>query len=270
MKNTYLLTVLLLILSTSCDETNQIDTIDELMVQAYLFAGQPLESIQFKRVVSLNTNEAMPAPTDLNPVIITEDGREYALDFEGSDGLYGNTELMIKAEQTYTLEVDYKGQTLRATTFVPAPPDSLRISDEVIRRTQIRDFSDLQNIVIPDPIQVDWDGESGAFYFAQVENIEEDPEPVNQLFADSGLERPVIQTEPSTNPFYLINAFQEITFFGRYQVTIYRVNPEYVTLYESNDEGSGALNEIQTNVENGFGIFTGVNQASIEFEVRKQ
>ncbi|MEM6377995.1 MAG: DUF4249 family protein [Bacteroidota bacterium] len=266
----YLFIILLLFIGTSCEDTNELDMVDELMVQGYLLAGQTLESIQFKRVISFNETEALPAPTDLSPVIIAEDGTEYLLQYLGKDGLYGNTELLIEAEKSYDLEVEYNGETIKASTFVPAAPDSLTITETIIRRTQIRDFTDLQNLSIPDPIQVDWLGENGAFYFAQVKNIEANPDPINQLFIDNGFEPPVLQSEPSTNLFYLINAFQEITFFGRHEVIIYRVNPEYVNLYDSNDQGSGALNEIQTNVENGFGIFTGVNQARIEFEVIRQ
>lgn len=270
MKYLYLFLAFNLLMVTSCEEINELETVDELSVQGYLQADKMLPPIQFKRVVSLNATEALAPLNDLSPIIITEDGQEYILEFLGEDGLYGNANLLIEAERTYTLEVAYNGKTIRAITYVPEAPQMLRISDQVIRRTEIRDFSDLQNITIPDPIQVDWMGQEGSFYFVQVENIEEHPDPINQLFADSGFERPVIRTEPSTDLFYLINAFQEITFFGRYQVVVYRVNPEYVTLYESNEEGSGVLNQIQTNIENGYGIFTGVNQATIEFEVRKQ
>ena len=68
---------------------------------------------------------------------------------------------------------------------------------------------------------------------------------------------------------YDINTFRDITHYGTYEVIVFRVNAEYVALYEDNSDGAGSLNEIITNVKNGFGIFTGLNSKKVYFEVKK-
>lgn len=255
----------------SCAKEAALPTVDEITVQAFLHAGQPLDTVTFGRVIPLDSLEAEIAPDDLLPVVKTETGESFPLYFLGETGKYGNPDLLIEGDKAYSLELDYNGQTITAETYVPTAPQNVTLTDTLIERAKITDFTDLQNQTIPDPIQVDWAGEVGAWYFVHVRNMEDDPEPVNELFSGGGgnFQRPDFLTEPSTNPFYLIDVFRDITHYGQYEVIVYRVNPEYVALYEDNTEGSGSLNEIRTNVQNGFGIFTGVNSARVFFEVKK-
>jgi len=52
-------------------------------------------------------------------------------------------------------------------------------------------------------------------------------------------------------------------------VQVFRVNQEYVDLFENIDQDSRNLNEPPTNIANGLGIFTAFNSDSIFFEVKK-
>ena len=225
----------------------------------------------FGKVIPLDSLEADAAPDDLSPIVISEDGEVYPLFYLGENGKYGNSDLIIEADKVYKLEVLYNGKTVSAETYIPLQPQSLWLSDTLIEKEKITSFVDLQNQTVNDPIELNWESESGAFYFVNVKNIEEDPEPVNELFSGGAgnFQRPDFLTEPSTNNFYTIDAFRDLTHYGTYQVTVFRVNPEYVALYEDNTSGSGSLNEIRTNVQNGFGIFTGVNSKIVFFEVKK-
>jgi hypothetical protein len=62
-------------------------------------------------------------------------------------------------------------------------------------------------------------------------------------------------TEPTTNNYYRVEQ-SNFNYTGRYKVTVYRVNKEYVDLYASRQQDSRNLNEPKTNVKNGLGIFT--------------
>lgn len=264
-----LLFIISCIAFSACDKVSTVDTIDELTVQAFLHVGQSLDSIKFGKVIPLDSLQAFPAPNELQPKVITEDGEIIDLTYSGIDGIYGNLDLIIEQGKTYKLEVDYNGKTVSAETFTPSPPKNLTLSDAVVEMAKIESFQDLQNQVIPDPLEINWEAEEGAYYFIKVKNIEEDPEFVNNLFASSDFQRPDFLTEPSINNFYTINTFRDITHFGTYEVIIYRVNPEYLALYEDNTNGSGSLNEIRTNVQDGYGIFTGVNSDTIYFEAKE-
>ena len=255
---------------SACDEDNTLETIDEIAVEAYLHAGQPVDTVKFRRVIPLDAGSTDAVPENLSPIIKTEDGTSYPLAFTGTEGVYANTELIIVEGLSYSFEVEYAGNIISAETFIPAAPESVILSDSVVYRDKITDFTDLFDQGVPDPMEVNWEGEEGAFYFVNVKNMEDDPEVINEVFEDG--ERPGLpefQTEPSPTTTYAINAFQDITHYGRYEVRVYRVNPEYVVLYEDNASGAGSINQISTNVQNGFGIFTGINSQATYFEVRK-
>lgn len=271
MKNlNFILLFFAFIAFSACDEDATLETIDELTVQAILHAGQPLDTMTFGKVIPLDSLEAEVAPDNLSPVVISEDGESFPLFYLGENGKYGNPDLVIETGKVYELEVVYNGKTVSAETYIPLQPQNLWLSDTLIEKNKITSFVDLQNQTVNDPIELNWEGESGAFYFVNVKNIEDDPEPVADIQFGGGGARPDILTEPSTNNFYTIDAFRDLTHYGTYQVTVFRVNPEYVALYEDNTSGSGSLNEIRTNVLNGFGIFTGVNSKIVFFEVKKQ
>ncbi|MEO1263292.1 MAG: DUF4249 family protein [Bacteroidota bacterium] len=271
MKNILLIATLFsCLIFMACEEESSIGTVNILSVQAYLHAGEMLDSVKFDKVIPLDSLAAIASPNDLTPIVKTNNGESFPLGFTGVDGIYGNPDLVVEMGQSYTLEVEFNGEFVQAETFIPAAPEDLLLSDTIVRRSKIRDFTDLINQGTPDPIEITWTGEDGGFYFVDVENIENNPEVINELFEDGNA--PQLQnilTEPSTLTSYAINAFQDITHYGLHQVTVYRVNPEYVVLYESNTGGTGSINEITTNVTNGFGIFTGLNSRSTFFEVKK-
>lgn len=254
----------------ACEDETTLETIDELTVHAFLHAGQPLDTVAFGKVIPLDSLTAPTTPDDLSPVVKSSDGGTFPLHFLGENGKYGNPDFVVEQGKTYTLEVAWNGKTVSAETFVPAAPQGVILTDTIIERKKINSFEDLQNMTVPDPIEVNWQGEAGAWYFVSVKNIEADPEPVADIQFGGGGARPSFLTEPSANPFYVINTFRDITHFGKYEVKIFRVNPEYVALYEDNTSGTGSLNEIRTNVQNGYGIFTGMNSTSVFFEVKKE
>jgi hypothetical protein len=179
--------------------------------------------------------------------------------------------LIVEEGQTYTFSLVYNGKEVSAQTFVPAPPTGLSLSTTSIGMTRIDDFTDLQNQILPDPFEMSWTGETGAFYFVEVTNIETAPSPINELFAAS--ERPPLpqlQTAPSTDQTYRLDLRREINYFGRHQVVVYRVNPEYVLLYQDPGDGLGGLTENRTNIANGFGVFTGITSVRDTFNVFAQ
>lgn len=252
----------------ACTETETLETIDEISIQAYLFAGQPLTGIKIGRVIPLDSTQAEAAPTDLEPVVRDEAGNRYVLTYQADDTTYAHEALVIESGQRYWLELAYQDKLITAETFVPAATDSIEISDTSIGRVQVNDFADLQNQTRPDPVEVSWTEVGDAYYFVSVSNTESDPTPIVTLFDEGeGPRRFVDQTEPSTETFYVLNAFQDITHYGNHKVEVFTVNPEYVALYEDNSSGAGSINEIRTNIVNGFGIFTGVNSQVVGFKV---
>lgn len=272
MKNKLIfLSIFSLFFLSACDEEITLETIDELTIQAFLQAGQTVDTVKIGKVIPLDVLEATDAPDDLQPIIKNEAGEIFPLEFTGETGIYRNADLLIETDQVYSLELSYNNKLITAETYIPFAAQDLTLSENLIERAKIESFEDLQNQEVPDPIEVTWEGEVGAYYFVNVKNIEADPEPINELFTPGqNQQRPDFLSEPSTNNFYTINSFIDLTHFGKYEVIVFTVNPEYVALYEDNTDGTGSLNEIRTNVQNGYGIFTGINQVTLTFEVKKQ
>lgn len=271
MKNSipYLILSIAFFLS-SCEDEASLNTIDELAIEAYLHAGRTMDTIKISKVIPLDIEEVEAIPENLLPQIAEKEGSIFNLYFLDAEGAYGNPELNIKEGKTYSFEVEYNGKIISAETYIPSAPAALTLSDSVVFRNKIIDFTDLLNQGIPDPVEINWTGEEGAFYFVSVKNIEDNPEVINEVFeSEEAPDFSAFQTEPSTATTYALNAFQDITHYGWHEVTVFRVNPEYVVLFEDNTSGSGNINQITTNVKNGFGIFTGINSSTVLFEVKK-
>ena len=54
---------------------------------------------------------------------------------------------------------------------------------------------------------------------------------------------------------------------GLHKKTVYRVNREYVDLYESREQDTRNLNEPSTNIKGGLGVFSTFNSSKINMTV---
>lgn len=266
-KNIFFLITLTSFILFSCDEEPvNLEDIQEVVVEGYLAAGTSAQ-IRLTELIVFGNEDSLQTIDDAE-VYISSDNETYSLEPIG-DGFYKNEDLVFQAEATYNLEFEYFGKTITASTFIPSKTEELSISESLIYRTQINDFTDLQNQDIPEPTEVTWTDPNDSYYFISLKNLEADPELVNNLFADNNIERPEIITPPEVTNTYFINQFRDITHFGNYEVIVFKVNPEYAELYQADDLNTNSFTEAATNIENGFGIFTGVNSDTILFEVKQ-
>ncbi len=60
---------------------------------------------------------------------------------------------------------------------------------------------------------------------------------------------------------------RSFTYFGRHRVVLYRLNPEYAALYEDLENSSLGLTPPPSNIQNGLGIFTGINADTLYINV---
>jgi len=72
---------------------------------------------------------------------------------------------------------------------------------------------------------------------------------------------------PINNDNYTLAPRRQLAFWGNYRLIIYKVNMEYVDLYESISQSSLSITEAPSNIENSLGIFTGINSDTIMFKV---
>ena len=265
---------ILLLLSTlwACEQ-DSIATFDNrtAVVDAYLFAGRPVDSVLIFESFSYARNDSNLITLDDLEVYLSEGGETYALNNAGN-GFYQNMDLTVKAGATYNLDFQFNGERISGETFVPEV-QSAEISVTEIEMEKISGGfgGGFGGFLELEPIEVTWSNTAGDYYYVLVENIEEAPEYINDRLADPDfpLRRFRVITEPEVVDFYAVDPRRQITQFGTHRVVVFRVNPEYAALYQLSGASSVSITQPPSNIDNGLGIFTGVSSDTLYFEVNK-
>lgn len=274
MKNYASIVILLsLLVLLSCEETS-IDTFDAKtpVVSSYLYAGQSLDSLRVTLSNSYAREDTQLVTLDELDIVISEGDNSYTLNASG-EGYYQQPNLQIGSEKSYNLEFEWNGATISASTFVPGKREA-ELSTSSIEMEKITNNGGFPGggFTQVDPIEVSWDNPEGDYYYVLIENLEVDPEYVNDFLAD--LEENLGQrfrriTEPDITDFHRIDPRREITQYGTHRVIVFRVSPEYAALYQTSGTSSQSITEPPSNIDNGLGIFTGVSSDTLYFEVKK-
>ena len=237
------------------------------MVQAYLYAGQSIDTLLVTQSNSYSSTDSLTTTLEGLDIQISDGQNTYNL-VDNGDGWYAQPDILIESEQTYFLSFEYNGAAVSSETFVPAKREATISENEIfmekIEAGTFPNFGDL-----PEPITISWDNSEGDYYYVLIQNIEESPELINELFGNipRGFRR---ISEPQIMDEYSINPIREIQQFGRHQIIIFRVMPEYAALYGTSGSTSTSIVEPPTNIENGLGIFTGVSSDTLILNVKEQ
>lgn len=260
----------------ACTEeiTSNLDT-QTAVVEGYLFAGHPTDSIFIRQSFSYARENADLITLDDLEVVITDNTEAFLLTHQ-ENGYYQNLNFIPQSGKTYTLSFDYNGETISAETYIPEKR-AISISEASIALEKITGFGGFGGgspFGEEEAIEITWDNSDGDYYYVVIENIEENPEFVNDLLAQFGGNGFSIRffriTEPEISDFHALNTRRDLTQYGTYRIIVYRVNPEYAALYESAGTSSVTIAEPPSNIENGLGIFTGVSSDTVYLEVVKK
>lgn len=230
------------------------------VVQAYLYAGEPVRDIRVTATLPVGATDSVAPPINDAGVALIRDGIRYALiPTPGDSGYYHypGTDLTVAAEDVFDLEVTVGEATATGRTTVPPPPSDVSLSPSELR---------VDGFWATEPVVVRWPNAERAWYFVSHQNIEEDPEPIfdGTIFIRPG----VIVSEPTVADSTVLSVYT-IRDYGRYRVSVHRVNDEYVQLYMSLRQDTRDLNEPATNIQDGYGIFTAFNRRNASFTVSK-
>lgn len=252
-------------------DTNQSE---KMVIEAFLYEGEPVDDIRITSLLSFGGTDTIPQPINDAKVSIIWEEEEYELQNYHDSGYYRYPFLNLKvnAGEIYQLKVELNGNEANALTLCPQPPQNITISKDTLK---IELFSLLDsllsggNIEEPDPdsIVVKWDNPNNEYFFVVAENIEPIKEAIYPEFLGI-IGDFFFQTQPTNSNEYLLWDL-DFRHFGRHQVRVYKVNQEYVDLYQSFEQDSRTQAEPLTNVINGLGIFTAVNYETVEIYVSK-
>lgn len=271
MKQTIAALSVLLLAVCGCSENPILPEEQNLVLQAYLYADEPVTDItvMMSRPIS-STDTSNELVSEAN-VTLYKNGVAYQLTASSSPGKYAyiGSDLQVQSGDQYTIQVAYDGITASAETKVPPKPVGLSTNTPTItftKETVSTPFGGtMERVTTSDSLIVSWSNPTGAAYYVVMESIDPNRQSIRSDTFPSFANMRFV-TEPTTDDQY--RAFeQDINYTGKHKITLYRVNQEYVDLYKSREQDSRSLNEPLTNVKDGLGIFTAFASDSLFVDV---
>jgi len=251
-------------LFTACnkDETNP-EFVDVPVVEAYLYSGNIFE-MKVSRQIPFSGDAVFSSDNiDLLEINIFDGNIIWTLIPLGN-GIYRDSSFQINADSEYELKFVYNDLVVEASTVIPSKP--LGFTSSV---SQVIIESGGFPTELPEPVELNWENPDQSYYIVLVENIETDPDPVRDFGDDETPPAPWFRNEPTQNDNYEINT-RTFTYFGTHRIILFHVNPDYALLYDDEDNTSQNLTTPATDIENGFGIFTGLNSDTLWMEVYEE
>lgn len=267
------------LLYLSCEEENLNNIADnQFVVEAFLYAGEPIDAIRIKSTFPLSEEEDSSTPINDAKVTLMKNGESFPLLASGDDGYYyyPMDDLKVETNDVFQLEVVHNGITATAETTVPTPTTGLTISEDSLKVPQLPIGQGTQAIVMAiqeflqgSSIEAKWDNPDEDLYFMVVESVSDTLDPIFPDQVIQALERFRFVSEP-TEGSSLTFLGGTLVSFGTYSVKVYHINQEYAALYENREQDSRDLNEPPSNVRNALGVFSAFNSQEAFFEVVRE
>ena len=267
------------VLLTSCTDENLNNiAANQFVVEAFLYAGEPISDIRIKSTFPLVDETDTSVPINDATVILIKGNNRYSLVPSGSEGYYHypNNDLNVETGDIFQLEVTYKEIKATAQTIVPTPTQGLRLSQDSIRVPQLP-FSlgreaiveAIRNFMVGSSIIATWDNPNDELYFMIVESLSDKIDPIFPQQVLDALTSFRFVSEPTDDNSLTFLAGSLVS-FGQYRVRVYHINQEYAALYENRTQDSRDLNEPPSNVKNALGVFSAFNSQSAFFDVVRE
>ncbi len=259
-----------IILLCSCEKDNESNSVnDQTVVEAYLYEGNSTIDIKLSEIIPFDDMNSQ------DEILITGaeayvyiDGTEYLLhETENTSGHYklDNYNKRLNAGQEISFYLKRDEEEIIAETIIPEKPQNVELSENEKYIEQIGSLMDLANLA-ESTVEISWDNPDNSYYYVYVRNIEDNPEtidPNNYIPDTESINTPPLQTD------FSVLWLNQLNDYGTYEIIVYKVNPEYVDLYNSQQQDSRTLSEPLTNIENGYGIFTAVAADTAYLEILK-
>ncbi|MCU0469720.1 MAG: DUF4249 domain-containing protein [Arcicella sp.] len=261
----------------SCEkENNTIPGGAKAVVEAYLVPNRPI-TVKVKKEIAYNEDLSNKETflSGLN-IKITAEGQTYTLK-PFQDTLYKSDDnVKVKVGVTYAISFDYNGKTVSASTVVPTKPVGFKTDIKTIVRTrQVITTSGGfgRNVDELVDVNLSWSNPNNDYHFVVADNIEPKLDLIITLPSSSTTLLNDINRRFRGQPVQGTASrlqSQQFQYFGRYNLVLLKVNPDYAALYNSSGTTSQNISTPPSTITNGLGIFTGVNGDTLSFVVRER
>jgi len=232
------------------------------VVEGYLYAGLPLE---------VKISQQVPYSSDLDTLLYNMDTLSVRIFYKNlyhnllpiGDGKYINSNININQSDSFRLEFYYNNLSISAKTTIPEKPKNFQSSSYTIHVSD--NIFDENN---PSELKFSWDNPDGSFYFLLIENIEPKPTPIFDNSNVSTISQSFNLT-PTQSGNYSMNT-RRFLYYGNHRIILFHIRSDLAILYEENDNTSQTISNPYSEIENAFGIFTGINSDTIYLNVGSQ
>lgn len=252
----------------SCDTEETLLAFNDIpVVESYLITTRPV-SIQINRKTPYDANVALSAD-DLNLLqvkVLYND--QIRLIPSVGNGEYKDLAFIPQEGVEYKLEFEFNNQTISSSTEILSKPENFKQSVTQIQMSGI-DFSTRPptRSVMPDPVKLTWTNGDNSYYMVVIENMETAPTAIND-YGDREPPGRFFRNAPTQTNQFEIQSMQ-FQYYGRHRLILYHLNADYAALYNDTGNSSQNLTNPTTNIENGLGIFTGINADTLLLNVIK-
>jgi hypothetical protein len=232
------------------------------IVESYLHTGDSTITVKVTKLLpfSADTSDATEYIGGLNiqingfPLTETDTG-VYTL-------LLGDKR--IQPGELYKLKFLYYGDTVSSTTVVPLKPVNLAISSSLIYTDRITSSSGFPSGQMSD-IDLTWDNTDSSYYYVLIEYLETTRDYINYRSASQDLSTIQSISPMSTSSTRI--GMRNLYFFGSYRIVLFKINKDFVDLYQQTTSNSNNITTPVTTINNGFGVFTGMASDTVNLEV---
>lgn len=251
----YIILLIVLVLAASSCDKEIVST--KIVVQSYLSPNNPVV-VKLQQVTTENSIEEIPA-SNADVQIIHNDVSFLLTENAEEPGCYryiGN-ELDIVEGDLYQLNVFYKGQHVYAQTRIPLKPQNLQASHFEITSPPTDAFS----------INLSWENTTDCCFISTNCLNGENPEQkitglINNAYTPYYLGEPYASESVSISHYVF-------KYYGMNVIKITSISDEYKKLYDYKETYRNDKVALETNIENGFGIFTGFSSDSVVINVKR-
>lgn len=258
------------ILFVSCAEfENGVQETDpKPVVEGYLIPGVQVTIRIHKEIpYTADSTANKEVPIDGLAIKLTGPNSSVTLISKGS-GLYqAPADFAVKVGGVYSLNFDYHGKAISAITKIPSKPVQYAADKTIISRQAVNLTPGFNNGTRPggfggseNSITLTWSNPDNDYFISVVENLESNPVEIIKFPVDTTRVRPNIRfrNEPIQGTVATIRS-QSFQYFGHHRIVLFKLNPDYVALYQRNGNTTQNISTPPTTINNGLGIFTGVN-----------
>ncbi len=258
-----------MILAACDDSPTDVTDSDLMVVQAFLYADEPVEDVRITTAIPLTSTATSVTPINDAQVRLIRDDVGYDLLPTGTEGYYhySGDDLNVAVGDNFRIEVIHQGKMASAETTVPTPPQGVEISDDVLYVPEFARGPGGRPSL--SSLEVTWTNPDQLLHFVVIESLDDNAESILPEFAQQRFGGFRFVSLPTGGDTYTIN-FRVLEVLGPHRARVYRINQEYADLYENRIQDSRDLNEPPANIEGALGVFSAFSSDSVFFQVVRE